>query len=155
MFIILMRRYNHSTNYHAINTNIVEYYENGNTKIEKRQKKQRCIIGPTIVKYHENGLIKTIIWHNNGDKHRAGSPAFISYYKNGNVEKEMWGEVGNLHRINGPAIIIYFKNGNVYEKKYYICGKSPDIKEQDILQQRRTVGINQYMIRNLLKKYLV
>ena len=108
MFIILMRRYNHSTNYHAINTNIVEYYENGNTKIEKRQKKQRCIIGPTIVKYHENGLIKTIIWHNNGDKHRAGSPAFISYYNNGFVRGIVWCKDGKQHRVNKPAIIVYY-----------------------------------------------
>lgn len=117
---------------------IVEYYYNGNGKIETETWYDDGYIhrenGPAIISYfknenkeNKNNNKKSEKWYKKGKNYREPKieptgeivylPSIIHYYKNGNKEEDVWtDEHGNTHRVNGPAIITYFEDDNKENK---------------------------------------
>lgn len=77
---------------------------------------------PALVKFYENGSVKSKTWCKHGIIHRDKNPAVIRYGKEGKVEVEIWFKDGEIHRPYGAAITKYFPNGNPKEKSWLVNG---------------------------------
>jgi antitoxin component YwqK of YwqJK toxin-antitoxin module len=60
--------------------------------------------GPAIIRYYENGLIKTEIWLQKGVRTRTLGPAYTTYYQNGHKKLEMWYLNGRLTRLFNNSV---------------------------------------------------
>jgi antitoxin component YwqK of YwqJK toxin-antitoxin module len=79
--------------------------------------------GPAVIRYYQDGEIRSEEYYVNGQSHRMDGPAYISYYNNGQIKYEEYSINNQRHRVDGPAYIGYFKDGSTDCEQYWINGK--------------------------------
>ena len=73
-----------------------------------------------IVKYHDNGNIKSVLYKINGNYHREDGPAYQSWYENGEKNVDFYYRNDKLHREDGPAYQVWNGNGEKFSEFYYL-----------------------------------
>ncbi len=84
-----------------------------------------------VIKYYQNGKIKSELWLINNEYHRLNGPAFQQWYKNGQIEYEGWYQNNKFHRTTGPAFQQWDSNGRLINEFWYKNGidKTKEIKK--------------------------
>lgn len=108
---------------------LIEYYENGNLRIQKWMKNGEPYLREndlqSIVRYYESGQLEIEEWKKGFfHQRKGGKPSIIAYFENGNKKWESWNQIPNLKLLdeNGdiaPAYIYYDINGNIVSKRWF------------------------------------
>lgn len=100
----------------------IEYFPNGNKKIEKYYFNDKLTNGEeaAVIKWFQNGKKKCEEIHDfERGLHHLQKPAIIEYYQNGNKKLEKWYKHNQLFRKGEPAYIEWYDNGEKKEERYY------------------------------------